>query len=1022
MMLTREQLEDMPAATLQQALLEILNSLSGCGEAPADALELQNAIACCCAIVDRSAALGQTGPCLLQLNSALQRPKHRTIYLALSVLLLQADFPQQGAWHDVLQQHLKWELDKYFSPTRTATRLQVDAHIPQLLRLALLLHFELQHHRVPVTESLVTLLLSDTGGIDTQQLQQESLKLAAPAVKSCSICFAAALRRVRQSGDQQGEGRRLRRSSHRPPTPKTPARSKAIVAAGLKACNASMQAASMLGGSPKSAKCQAHNSSSSPRKRLQSPALQQSAKRCKVAQAPLQEQDANRGTGQSGRGSPAQAMGPAGSAGQQSKSGSAAGSRRRITPQQLAPSAPDPELQGSGECDSDQDELEPFRFADDGDWDEAAEAYWSDYIQCKLDLVQQVLQEVPDEGEQQEPLTRLCSSPQSAKRGTPRTPGTLRYSSSDHSKGSTEGWAAMHAAAVQLLCIVGGLNFKRQLHDHPSNSASTEHLMQALLQLISAEDQQKAARAALLYLDASKCIQSYAAACTGAARCPRGSVLMCLAVRLHQALAGYTGDAPVPAFVHPYIRLIAGLAPLAVAEAADLPPGGKSVRSPLELAGEVLQTLLLDRAVTLEHLQPSSITQSLACMLACLPADRKLAFAACTLWSLSQGSFALLDRPCPACCTAADPAWLGLWRSLSGVPQRRAAMTLLLDTLSSQLASQASAPGNSPSAPSHTPAPAADTTDSPDARISLPGEEPQTAPHAGAVAMLQPGCVQPLTDAVSAVCDALVREATPGAATARTLASRDLMRALLPAAVRVQHLCVLGVRLLTSTNGDPPAEADCALADPAEADAPRSIPQKSDSGEAEALAQLAILHTAGTALALAAEGLGSWHRRSGSSLQPHWFSIFQVAAAEMRQPELVPEGTRQSMQKLLSGTSPCPPSIQGELQEALTHAQRQHSCICQLSNPKHPDAHECASNAGSDSDSESEPGSSEASGSGSDTGPPAPQSKNAYVRAALAEGRCPGYKDDGADLDDFIVCQGDRDYQELFQRDFKFAR
>lgn len=51
-----------------------------------------------------------------------------------------------------------------------------------------------------------------------------------------------------------------------------------------------------------------------------------------------------------------------------------------------------------------------------------------------------------------------------------------------------------------------------------------------------------------------------------------------------------------------------------------------------------------------------------------------------------------------------------------------------------------------------------------------------------------------------------------------------------------------------------------------------------------------------------------------------------------------------------------------------------------------------------------------------------PQSRNAYVRAALAEGRCPGYKDDGADLDDFIVCQGDRDYHELFQRDFKFAR
>ena len=55
-----------------------------------------------------------------------------------------------------------------------------------------------------------------------------------------------------------------------------------------------------------------------------------------------------------------------------------------------------------------------------------------------------------------------------------------------------------------------------------------------------------------------------------------------------------------------------------------------------------------------------------------------------------QGSFAVLGRPCPACCAVVDPAWPGLWRSLAGVPHRRAAMAFLLDFLSSQLASQAS--------------------------------------------------------------------------------------------------------------------------------------------------------------------------------------------------------------------------------------------------------------------------------------------------------------------------------------------
>ena len=80
--------------------------------------------------------------------------------------------------------------------------------------------------------------------------------------------------------------------------------------------------------------------------------------------------------------------------------------------------------------------------------------------------------------------------------------------------------------------------------------------------------------------------------------------------------------------------------------------------------------------------------------------------------------------------------------------------------------------------------------------------------------MLEPSLVQPLTEAVAAVCEAVVREATPGAAPGHSLASRELVRALLPAAVRVQHLCVLGLCLLvdrvcTSGEATPPEPGGC---------------------------------------------------------------------------------------------------------------------------------------------------------------------------------------------------------------------
>lgn len=89
------------------------------------------------------------------------------------------------------------------------------------------------------------------------------------------------------------------------------------------------------------------------------------------------------------------------------------------------------------------------------------------------------------------------------------------------------------------------------------------------------------------------------------------------------------------------------------------------------------------------------------CMLPVLPAARLHALphvgTLCALASslmsalASQGSFAVLARPCPTCCAAVDPAWPGLWRSLSGVPHRRAAISLLLEVLASQLVSRAAA-------------------------------------------------------------------------------------------------------------------------------------------------------------------------------------------------------------------------------------------------------------------------------------------------------------------------------------------
>ena len=93
------------------------------------------------------------------------------------------------------------------------------------------------------------------------------------------------------------------------------------------------------------------------------------------------------------------------------------------------------------------------------------------------------------------------------------------------------------------------------------------------------------------------------------------------------------------------------------------------------------------------------------------------------------------------------------------------------------------------------------------------GEEEQ---QEGAAKLLEPAFLQPLTDAAGAMCDAIVREATGGSG-ARSLASRELVRALLPLAVRVQHLCVLGTCLLGDRFGaqsDPDGELVAAIVSP----------------------------------------------------------------------------------------------------------------------------------------------------------------------------------------------------------------
>ena len=49
------------------------------------------------------------------------------------------------------------------------------------------------------------------------------------------------------------------------------------------------------------------------------------------------------------------------------------------------------------------------------------------------------------------------------------------------------------------------------------------------------------------------------------------------------------------------------------------------------------------------------------------------------------------------------------------------------------------------------------------------------------------------------------------------------------------------------------------------------------------------------------------------------------------------------------------------------------------------------------------------------------RSSNAFVKAALAEGGGRDRDEDLDDLDDFIVCQAERDYSTLFSSDFRFA-
>ena len=79
---------------------------------------------------------------------------------------------------------------------------------------------------------------------------------------------------------------------------------------------------------------------------------------------------------------------------------------------------------------------------------------------------------------------------------------------------------------------------------------------------------------------------------------------------------------------------------------------GRMVTLPLVLAGEVLQTLLLDGSLCLDALGPASVVRLLGSLLAAVPPGRGLAFAACTLWALAQ----VLLPPCfPGCSLAARP-------------------------------------------------------------------------------------------------------------------------------------------------------------------------------------------------------------------------------------------------------------------------------------------------------------------------------------------------------------------------------
>ena len=74
--------------------------------------------------------------------------------------------------------------------------------------------------------------------------------------------------------------------------------------------------------------------------------------------------------------------------------------------------------------------------------------------------------------------------------------------------------------------------------------------------------------------------------------------------------------------------------------------------------------------------------------------------------------------------------------------------------------------------------------------------------------LLDPTFVQPLADAAAAMCEAVVREAAGSVTNARSLASKELVRGLLPLAIRVQQLCLLGVCLLGDRLPEPGSAAD----------------------------------------------------------------------------------------------------------------------------------------------------------------------------------------------------------------------